>query len=652
MNDHQRTEAQLIEELENLRLHHAALLDSVPDAIITTDLQFTIRGWNRVAQSLYGWHPEEAVGRRMGELVPTSYEDQDSARARAQLIETGHWTGEVRQTKKDGTAVHVHASVSLVKDETGHAFGVVAVNRDVSERRRTESELVRAVREWQTTFDVTNDAIWILDSDERVLRCNETARKLFQRSKDQIVGHFCWSIVHGTSAPIPQCPVSRAKRSLARETMELRIGEQWFEVTADPILDDAGRYAGAVHIISDITERKRAEMALRSNEQRLRTTLYSIGDGVITTDQHGQVQVMNAVAEVLTGWTEREASGRPLDEVFQIVDERTRTPLQNPVSRVLQTGEVLELASHALLISRHGKEHPIADSGAPIRDEGGTVVGVVLVFRDQSHERLRLRVTRARLSLFEFATHHSLDELLTEALDAVGAVVDSPIGFYHFVDSDEKSLLLQQWSTRTVQDFCQATGKGLHYAVESAGVWADAIRTRAPVVHNDYDTLPEKKGMPEGHARVVRELVVPVVVNDRVVAVLGVGNKPTDYTEIDVEVVSHLAEMTWQIVRQKRAEEALRESEERMQAVFASTPDYLMLLDREHKIQLMNRALPGFSHAELHERPLCELASVEDQKRIGHSRARKGGCSLQHRLRSPDRLRSSGRQRRQLARYQ
>ena len=114
-----------------------------------------------------------------------------------------------------------------------------------------------------------------------------------------------------------------------------------------------------------------AERERRQAQEEFRTTLYSIGDAVITTDTEGRVTRMNPVAERLTGWTEAEARGKPLEEVFRIVNEETRAEVENPVQRVLREGMVVGLANHTLLIARDGTERPIADSGAPIRDENG-----------------------------------------------------------------------------------------------------------------------------------------------------------------------------------------------------------------------------------------------------------------------------------------
>jgi PAS domain S-box-containing protein len=176
--------------------------------------------------------------------------------------------------------------------------------------------------------------------------------------------------------------------------------------------------------------------------------------------------------------------------------------------------------------------------------------------QEQSEE-----ILRARMRLIEFAMTHSLEELLQKTLDEVGTLTDSPIGFYHFVDADQKRLSLQAWSTRTVQEFCKAEGKELHYSINDAGVWVDCVHKREPVIHNDYASLPHRKGLPPGHAAVIRELVVPIFRGDRIVAILGIGNKPQNYTERDIEIVSLFADLAWDIAEHKQAEETLRKIE-------------------------------------------------------------------------------------------
>lgn len=130
-----------------------------------------------------------------------------------------------------------------------------------------------------------------------------------------------------------------------------------------------------------------AERKLRESERRYVATLSSIGDAVIATDDQCRVTFMNPVAESLTGWSRKEAAGRPLIDVFRIFNEETREPVEDPATKVLRLGAVVGLANHTVLISRDGREVPIDDSGAPIIDDHGGIAGIVLVFRDISERR-------------------------------------------------------------------------------------------------------------------------------------------------------------------------------------------------------------------------------------------------------------------------
>lgn len=193
-------------------------------------------------------------------------------------------------------------------------------------------------------------------------------------------------------------------------------------------------------------------------------------------------------------------------------------------------------------------------------------LGLLLVHRRQKALDRATRRTEElvglRYQLLDYASLHPVDELLQYAIDEVCRITASPVGFCHFVDPDQQGLTLQAWSTRTLQEFCRAEGAGMHYGIDQAGVWAECVRTRLPAIHNDYAALPHKKGLPPGHAPVVRELVVPVIRDERVVAVLGVGNKETPYGEKDVVEVDYLADVTWEIINGRRAQEELRQANE------------------------------------------------------------------------------------------
>jgi PAS domain S-box-containing protein len=193
--------------------------------------------------------------------------------------------------------------------------------------------------------------------------------------------------------------------------------------------------------------------------------------------------------------------------------------------------------------------------------------------------RVLSRLRRVRHRLFDFAEGHSLDELLAKAIQEIGEFVGSPMGFYHFVAEDQHTLILQQFAGSAIEEFCGAYGRGTHRDIADAGVWADCISLRQAVIHNDYAALPHRKGLPPGHVPVVRELVVPVLREDKVVAIVGVANAPTDYTEVDSEIVAILADITWGVIRNKRTVETLRESEARSKALYDTMSEGVALHD-------------------------------------------------------------------------
>jgi PAS domain S-box-containing protein len=169
-------------------------------------------------------------------------------------------------------------------------------------------------------------------------------------------------------------------------------------------------------VISYLTEKaQHAEMRASASGEQLLTTLRSIGDAVITTDPRGRVTFMNEVAQGLTGWTLNEAEGRELREVFHIVNQETRREVESPVMEVLRKGVIVGLANHTVLLSKDGREIPIDDSGAPIRDGEGNIRGVVLVFRNITERQQAEEVSRRLASIVE----SSEDAIIGKTLDGI-----------------------------------------------------------------------------------------------------------------------------------------------------------------------------------------------------------------------------------------
>ncbi len=302
------------------------------------------------------------------------------------------------------------------------------------------AELRASEERFRLLIEGTQDyAIFMLDPEGRVASWNPGAERIKGYRPDEIVGQhfsrFYTKEAVDSGWPAHELDVARKQGRFEDEGWRVRKDGSrfWANVIITALHDDAGNLRGFSKITRDLTERRKAEEALRQAnaelEQRveertaalhnerelLRVTLASIGDAVITTDTAGRVTFLNSVAESLTGWTEEQARGQPLEAVFPILHERSRQPVENPVARVLREGTVVGLGNHTVLPAKDGVERPIEDSAAPIKDVHGATVGVVLIFRDVTEQRQ----AQAALKRGEQASR-----FLADASKSLAALVD------------------------------------------------------------------------------------------------------------------------------------------------------------------------------------------------------------------------------------
>ncbi len=316
--------------------------------------------------------------------------------------------------------------------------------------------------------------------------------------------------------------------------------------------------------IRDITERKRTEDVLRETNEYLENLFNYANAPIIVWDPTFRITRFNHAFESLTGRSATQVLGQPLDLLFPSEQVKASMPL---IQKTL-TGERWEVVEINIQHVDGSIRTVLWNSATLFSADGQTPLATIAQGQDITERKQSQNILQARLRLVEFAANHTLSELLTQTLDEVCAITASPIGFYDFVEPDQQTLSHQTWSTRTLQEYCQAQSSGEHFSIADAGVWVDCIRQRKPVIHNDYASLPHRMGLPAGHAALLRELVVPIFRDDLIVAILGIGNRAQEYTEEDIKIVTFFADVAWEIARRKRAEETLHESEERFHSLF------------------------------------------------------------------------------------
>jgi PAS domain S-box-containing protein len=398
-------------------------------AIFLLDRQGTVVTWNAGAERIKGYRPGEIIGQHFSRFYS---KESISAGWPVHELEvasdTGRFEDEGWRVRKDGSRFWANVVITALRDENG-VHGFLKITRDLTDRRQAEEKLRISEERFRLMVESVQDyAIFMLDPRGVVTTWNSGAEQIKGYTAQEIIGeHF--SRFYPEDAKQRDWPaeeLSRAEATGRFEDQGWRIrkdGTQfWADVVITALWDDSGALRGFCKVTRDLTERRQAEEntrkllqeeaarkaaeaatleaeqareAERLQRAQWQVTLSSIGDAVIVTDAAGAVTFMNSVAVSLTGRTPAEAAGRPLEEVFHIVNEQTREPVENPVAKVLREGVTVGLANHTVLIAVDGQEVPIDDSGAPIRGDDGTITGVVLVFRDDTESRRALEVLRA-----------------------------------------------------------------------------------------------------------------------------------------------------------------------------------------------------------------------------------------------------------------
>ncbi|GEM_PF-659224 len=394
---------------------------------------------NRAFCKMLGYEEGELENRKWQEITP----EEDIAPTTIYIGKL--LSGEeksVRFTKryihKNGS--HIWGDVSAIvryDDENKPMYFIVTVN-DITEKVIAEEALKQSEERFSIAFN--NNPAWLTIVDletKKTVEVNDAWCETFGHSRvealnktpvelgiytDEVFGKIIENLIRERKIKNDETVVITKEG----EKRTLLVSREIIQIQGKPFLLAMGL---------DITERKRTEEELKNSELLYKTTLYSIGDGVITTDNKGRVQRMNVIAEGLTGWKESEAVGRKLDEVFRIINEDTQLKVDDPVVKVLKDGLIVGLANHTLLISKDGRETPIADSGAPIKNETGEIIGVVLVFRDQTVERAREDVLRKSEEKFRLLFINALEGIAIHKLiyDGGGKTVS-----YKIVDVNPK----------------------------------------------------------------------------------------------------------------------------------------------------------------------------------------------------------------------
>jgi PAS domain S-box-containing protein len=592
------------------------LVESVKDyAIFRLDPRGHVATWNIGAERIKGWRADEIIGEHFSRFYPEDdvragkCEMELDVAAREGRFEDEGW-----RVRKDGSRFWANVVITALRNASDELVGFAKVTRDLTERKAAEEQQIRlaqlargrikALAELSEALagalsvdDVgraivdqgTNVAggdtctLYLLDDRQMLLDlvaqrgCNPRILDRIRRitpeagNPSYLIGVGRASAVwieteaeyqayfpllartEGSSAKAFWCvPLVAEGRTMGMLGVGFHAPRSFSADERDFVTTFAKQSAQALARADRLEKERYAAALVERLRAWLATTLRSIGDAVIATDAQGKLTLMNRVAESLTGFTEAQALGLPLNEVFRIVNEQTRAAVESPVEKVLVGGGIVGLANHTLLISRDGREIAIDDSGAPIRGDSGRIEGVVLVFRDVS-ERKREDARRAFLSETTRLLGQSLDseQTATQVVRLAVPTIADWCAMDLVVEGERRPKRIAVAHMHPSKaDLAKELGAKYPPRLDAQAGVPKVLRTGVSELYSEIpDELLVAGSVDAEHLRMMRELhlrsamVVPLATRGRVLGALTFvyAESGRTYTEQDLTLAEDLA---------------------------------------------------------------------------------------------------------------
>lgn len=377
----------------------ATLVNKMPGLFAYVDAGLHYRFANETYRTWRGMDPAEIVGRSFREVV--GEENYDYLAAKAERALGGEAVSYEHELFDGPLRRYVHGSYTPDVQSDGSVAGFVILVTDISDRHHLEEQLRRSERQFNDAFHSSAIGMAIVAPSGAWLDVNDALVRMLGYGAAELKSLTFQDLTHPDDLDtdlelLADLLAGRLPSYQLEKRYHRKDGALVHAILSVSIVRDTdGKPLHFVSQVQDITARRQAEERLFQEHELSEITLRSIGDGVITSDVAGRVSWMNPVAERLTGWTTGDAQGRPMDEIFRVVDEGGR-PIADPLRRAIEADRVIELEKDAILLSATGGAVPVADSAAPIRNSAGDVVGGVLVFQDVSDDRRLQRELRVR----------------------------------------------------------------------------------------------------------------------------------------------------------------------------------------------------------------------------------------------------------------
>ena len=489
----------------------------------------------------------------------------------------------------------------------------------------------------KATLSSIGDGVIVTDTMGRITMMNGIAGKMTGWPAEKAVGANLEDILTLISAHTREPLENHVSRVIATGEIQgltnhtLLVSkdktEYHIDDSAAPIRSDQGVFLGVILVFRDVTKDRKVLRELHESRAILKAAMDNSQAGIAIADApSGKLRYVNQAGLMIRNPTQASLvtdidMGNYVSSwrLFHL-DGTPYKPNAVPLARAILYGESVK---EELIVRREDDEDRyVMANASPVKDEHGDVIAGVVVFLDitnriKTENERRLNETRLEISDRILRMYGADEREIADFVrDRMLELLDSPIGFIGTITEDDSHMTVNSWS-QSVMDQCKITGIPLSFPISGSGLWGEPLRQKKPIIINDYNVPhPYKQGYPQGHAAIYRYMAVPVFEGERIVMLAAVGNKPTPYTDVDAFQLSQLVHVMHELIQKKRKDNALVNSEERWRSMAKSSPDHILLLDRNLKIEFANSASPGLSVEQLIGTELAAYAEKDAQNHI------------------------------------
>jgi PAS domain S-box-containing protein len=481
-----------------------------------------------------------------------------------------------------------------------------ALQEEMARRQQTEAELLQSRQDWEDIFQSIGHPTVILDLKQGIVAANKECVEVTGKSLHELLNSRCHEVFHPDGKPPQACPMAALLESGTTEKVELEMEllGGYYLVSCTPILDEAGKIRKVIHVATDISERKRAEEALRERERAWATLINNLPGFVYrcANDRHWTMLYISNGCREVTGYEPEDFIGNKTLAYNDIVHPAYRGHLWEQWQDRLSKRVLCEVEYP--ITAKGGQTRWVWERGQGVFSHDGQLQfleGFITDVTDRRNAENQMRLNEARLqSLHDIAQYKatSAKDLLDFALNEAIRLTGSKVAYLYHYDEEKNLFVLDTWAEEMMKQGGTAHPHSLS-ELHKTGIWDEALRHRKPIVVNDFKAPNAlKTGYPDVHVELHNAMIVPVLADDRIVAVVEVGNKVSDYDETDVRQLSLLMDSVWRLAVSRRLEAAQRQ----LATAVEHTAEGVLITDINGTIEYVNRAceqMTGYEKEEL-----------------------------------------------------